>query len=300
MSRETPHFVNRDEQSASQTSRLARGFRAVLWVLIVAASFYVACVYGRLWVEWRQATQPSEALASSGFDPDMLAPELPLDGPWSFARLDWSIRTHFVSRDDIDARFEALATSLGGAGDVRLPDVSSELIQFAENLRLQPVERNGNQVYRFERNNLIAQLVARIVEGKPKVVAAAAALPANGDEWQFLEFTPTATKSEFSPRDEHLLPLPSGARRDGGRFADDGRPLLELISLNTNADELFSTWKNAGWEVRSAEMDDTNDFRYLCARGDEVVYAWSADPRDSLRNLMLVHTPTSSDTGKSE
>jgi hypothetical protein len=295
MSRETPKSATRTEQIAG---RLARGFRGVLWILIVAASFYVACVYGRLWVEWRKATQPSEAMAAS--EPNMLAPALPLDGPWSFARLDWNIRTQFVSRDDIDARFEALATSPGGAGDVQLPNVSSELVQFAENLRLRPVERNGNQVYRFERSNLIAQLVARIVEGKPKVVAAAAALPANGDEWQFLEFTPAATKAEFSPRDEHLLPLPAGARRDGGRFADDGRPLLELISLASNADELFSTWKNAGWEVRPTGMGDPEAFSYLCARGDEVIYAWSADRRDSLRNLMLVHTPSTTDTTKSE
>jgi hypothetical protein len=34
----------------------------------------------------------------------------------------------------------------------------------------------------------------------------------------------------------------------------------------------------------------------LCARGDEVIYVWSADPPDALKNLMLVRTPTGPDT----
>jgi hypothetical protein len=90
----------------------------------------------------------------------------------------------------------------------------------------------------------------------------------------------------------HLLPLPAGARCDGGRFADDGAALLELISLNSTSEQLFSAWRKAGWEIRPSGYGGPNDFSYLCGRGNEVIYAWSADPPSALQNLMLVRTPS--------
>ena len=123
------------------------------------------------------------------------------------------------------------------------------------------------------------------------------AYPASGDTWQLYVFTPQASdRGDSASAAPHLLPLPAGARRSGGRFADDGRVLLELISLDSTAEELLADWKAAGWEVRPSGIADPADFSYLCARGNEVVYAWSADPHDSLQNLMLVRTPTPADT----
>jgi hypothetical protein len=93
-----------------------------------------------------------------------------------------------------------------------------------------------------------------------------------------------------------LLPLPAGAHRSGGRFADDGRVLLELISLDSTADKLVADWKKAGWQIRPSGIANPADFSVLCARGNDTVYAWSGDPHDSLQNLMLVNTPTPADT----
>ena len=87
------------------------------------------------------------------------------------------------------------------------------------------------------------------------------------------------------------MPLPAGTVRVGGRFAEDGHALLELITLNATAAEVLSTWKAAGWEVRPISSATVDDFRYLCVRGDNVVYAWSADEPSSIQNLMLVRTP---------
>jgi hypothetical protein len=125
----------------------------------------------------------------------------------------------------------------------------------------------------------------------------AAAFPQNAERWQYFELIPRrSTAASPVATKPQLLPLPLGARRDGGRFADDGRPLLELVSLDSNAEELFSLWKTAGWEVHPSGAGSRDDFSFLCARGNDVIYAWSADPRSSLQNLMLVRTPTSSDT----
>ena len=71
---------------------------------------------------------------------------------------------------------------------------------------------------------------------------------------------------------------------------------MEFVSLHSDADTLVSSWKTAGWEVRPSGLGNPGSFSYLCARGDEVVYAWSADSPDALENLMLVRTPDAKDT----
>jgi len=55
-------------------------------------------------------------------------------------------------------------------------------------------------------------------------------------------------------------------------------------------------WKEDGWEVRPSGLMGSDAFSFLCARGPDVVYAWSADPAESLKNLMLVRTANPSDT----
>ena len=80
--------------------------------------------------------------------------------------------------------------------------------------------------------------------------------------------------------------------RRGGRFADDGQLLLELISLESSSDSLIADWKDAGWEVRPSGIGDGHSFSYLCARGNDVIYAWSANSSEALQNLMLVRSPT--------
>jgi hypothetical protein len=71
--------------------------------------------------------------------------------------------------------------------------------------------------------------------------------------------------------------------------------LLELISLDADADSLLSLWKHNGWEIKKSDFSGPDDFSYQCARRHDVIYAWSAGPRDSLRNLMLVRSPGRAD-----
>jgi hypothetical protein len=286
-------------RSTASPGRFARGIRATLWLLIAVAACYVVFGYSRLWTQWREIPSSDES-AAENFDPATLASSLPHEGPWSFARLDWDIRSQIVLPAEVAERFEKLSTSTT-ANDKQLPDVSPELFELAESLSAQSTENTSNRVFQLERPNLKARLVTRTLAGKAKVVALAVALPLSAERWQFFELSPlkstTAGPIATSPQ---LLPLPPEARRDGGRFADDGRALLELVSLDSTSAELIALWKTAGWDVRSSGVADGSQFSYLCVRSGEVIYAWSADPNDELKNLMLVRTPDGPDTNSSD
>jgi hypothetical protein len=280
-----------DSDAAPAKYRLLRWQRTAILVVTVAALMYVGYGFGQLFAEWRQDAQPVASASAATFALNPLAGALPFDGPWSFADLDWNLRSAVLNRAELDARLAALSDP--PAGDIKnYPDVSSRLLDLIDTLRLQPVEHSGCQLFRIDRPDFYGQLLVRIVEGRTKAVAFACAYPQVGRRWQIFELTPRAASPTTTAKEAHLLPLPAGAVRRGGRFADDGRLLLELISLEGNADSLIAEWKDAGWEVRPSGFGDGNGFSYLCARGNDVVYAWSANSNESLRNLMLVRTPT--------
>src|SRR5437667_9309445 len=73
---------------------LGRVMRRVLLTLAVTATCYVAYGFGRLWAEWRAASQPTAvATQASTGELNSLDAMLPLAGQWSFAQLDWDLRS---------------------------------------------------------------------------------------------------------------------------------------------------------------------------------------------------------------
>lgn len=276
--------------------RLEAALRAVLIVAIVIAGWRVGRSYVELIGEWRQLAQPASSTRSSASKLDSMAAVLPLAGQWSFSESEWNLRTESKSARDVKVFFESLAKSPASETDAQLPDLDDELAELIGKFQIQPIERNGNQIYSLDLAGMKAQLVVRNVGGRHKSVGFAVAYTPGDGTWQLATFTPRAATSTLETEIPHLLPLPAEARRSGGRFDDDGRLLMELAELHSSADAIISTWKNAGWEVRPSGMGGPEDFSYLCARGDEVVYAWSADPRDALESLMLVRTPDEADT----
>lgn len=277
-------------------TRLLSLVRFVLIVAIMIAGWRVGRSYVALFSEWRQLARPPVTMQSSASKLDSMAVVLPLAGQWSFSELDCGFRTEAVPANEIDACFKSMCTlPVVGTGD-QLPDVDEKLVDLIEKFQLKPVERDGNQIYSLHRPDLKAQLVVRNIAGRDKTIAFAVAYSQSDGRWQLVDFSPHAMTANQGAATDHLLPLPVEARRSGGRFADDGQILLELISLNSSADAITTTWKDAGWEVRSSGMGGPDEFSYLCARGDEVIYAWSADPLHALQNLMLVRAPKSKDT----
>ena len=270
--------------------------RLALTALALGLCCWLAYGFGKFWAEWRRTADAAAVQRVDISDLRPLAAAMPLAGMWSFDELDWSLRSQQMDVHDVDAEFERSAAAPPKIADSQLPEMDQGYVDLLDTFHISPTERAGNLVYRLDRQDVKVQLVVRRVAERSKTVAFAVAYPANGDAWQFYEFTPRPTAAKPDSTAAHLLPLPADARRSGGRFDDDGQTLLEFIELDSTAERLIAAWKDAGWEVRPSGLMGPAAFSYLCARGDEVVYAWSADPPDSLRNLMLVHTPTPADT----
>ncbi|HVT27720.1 MAG TPA: hypothetical protein VHE81_06855 [Lacipirellulaceae bacterium] len=291
-SQNAPKLTSHETQSPPR--HLIRGFRAALTLAIVMSACYVSYGFGRLWHEWRQIGTANAAAraASSHAGPDLL----PLTGQWSFGGLNWNLRSQKVPCTEIARRFETLATYKRSCASTDLPDVGNKLVDLARQLHIEPIQRGSNQIYRVDQPGLKAQLVVGPVNGRPGAISLAAAFGQSTDEWQLLEFTPRNWASVANNDTPHLLPLPAAARRQAGRFSDDGRLLLELVTVDSDADTLLAMWKQQGWQFRPTPFAGPNDFSYLCGRGSDVIYAWSASPRESLHNLMLVRAPASADT----
>jgi hypothetical protein len=273
---------------------IARCLRLTLMTIIVAALCAVSYNVGRLWRTWRH-TGKSHVESHTTNDLESMMGALTPEGQWQFGDANWGLRSQTIQANELASRLEATATADGGKSTAELRDLGNELIDLAHKLHVTPTRRGDNDVYQLDRPDLKVQLVVRHFGRRPKAIALAAAFPKGAGDWQLFAFTPQTNNGSATPDAAHLLPLPSAAKRSGGRFTDDGQLLLELISLDADTDSLLSMWKHNGWEVRKSEFSGPDDFSYLCARGNEVIYAWSAGSRDSVRNLMLVRSPANSD-----
>jgi hypothetical protein len=268
---------------------VARCLRLTLMTIFVAALCAVSYNVGRLWHSWRLTERPHVESHTTNDLESMMAALTPA-GRWQFADANWDLRSQTVKPAEVAGRLEEMTAAGDGDDAMNLPDLNNELVDLARRLHVAPTKRGDNELYRLDRPDLKAQLVVRHVAGRLKVSALAAAFPKAADEWQLFEFAPKSANGSTTSNNAHLLPLPSAAKRSGGRFTDDGQLLLELISLDADTDSLLSMWKHNGWEIKKSDFSGPDDFSYLCARGNEVIYAWSAGSRDSLCNLMLVRS----------
>jgi hypothetical protein len=274
-------------------SLIGRGLRFILFAIVVTALCFVSYNVGRLWRDWRHA--PRGAAVSESPEFAALLGPASFAGQWTFADLNWSLRSQALARTELASKFDAVANSAERVDASQLPDLNQELVELARKLHVEPIIQGENQIYSCDQPNLKGQLVVRNIAGRPKAVSLVAAFPKEGDRWQVFEFAPKAGATIHSDSSTHLVPLPVTARRTGGRFSDEGQLQLELITLESNDEAIVSLWKHNGWDVRPAPFAGPDDFCYLCARGTEVIYAWSANPRGSLRNLMLVRTSAQAD-----
>ena len=274
--------------------RGVRALRAGLTITIVSAACYVSYGFGRLWHDWRQASQLRAGVNTS--QPLALLPDAPpLAGQWMFGDLDWSLRSEAIEPQAVMTRFAAAAADARHSEVDHLPDLNPQWIDVAQHLQVRPVTRDGNQIYVLDQTNLKAQLIVREVAGHIKAISLAAAFPEQSAAWRLYEFTPNARAGDANTKTAHLLPLSVNAKRLGGRFTNDGQLLLELVKVEGGADQLLSLWSANGWEVHPTEFAGPSDFSYLCVQKNEVIYAWSADRRASLQNLMLLRSSAESD-----
>jgi hypothetical protein len=287
--------ANHNSKAASLPKRLPR---IAIWIVAAVACGLSAYRTGQFVSNWRHADDSALLERSEATDLASLSPALPLAGIWSFDELDWNMRSEWTNESELPAKFAALAAQPTALAGNQLPDADTEFLTMATALGVKSSERDGRRIYHLSRPGLMAQWITCDVKGIAKSCGFAVAYPSIDEQWQLFEFTPrTKTDDNAKSQAAHLLPLPAEARREGGRFADDGRVLMEFVALETSGDALVSGWTNAGWQVRPSEMHEPGNFSYLAVRGDETIYAWSADSADAVRNLMLVRTPSGADTG---
>ena len=276
---------------------LVRRIRLTLLWAVVALACFVAYRLGDVYAGWREtANQRPTQQCLTPADGAFATAMMPLAGSWSFDDLDWDINSAKLSPAEVAARFEAFSNSTVGTNVEALPDVSDQFLTLAANLEIIPVHHAGNKVYKLDRPEIKGQLVTREAAGRAKIVSMTAATPSENEAWLFYELTPRAAAAKATNPVDHLLPVPANAKREGGKYGANGEPLLELISLDTNADDLLSAWRAAGWDMHETGLGDANAFSYLAARGNDTIYVWSSDAKDSLHNLMLVRNPDSGDT----
>lgn len=286
------HYPSKSPRWTAGLARLA----------ILAAAFAICCVsayrMGVLVSNWRHPVGAAALRRADATDLASLSPTMPLAGLWSFDELDWNMRSEWTSEAELPARFEAIARKTPRHAAEALPDADQDFLALAGALGVRSSERDGQRVYQLSRPGLQAQWITRDVAGTVKSCSFAVAYPSIDEEWQVFEFTPR-TRNEINEAypSAHLLPLPADAHRDGGRFADDGRVLMEFVSLSSTADSLVRDWKAAGWEVRESGLAEPGKFSFLAVRGAETIYAWSSDPGGAVSELMLVRTPAGADTG---
>jgi hypothetical protein len=268
----------------------------------LAAGFVICCLLayhiGQLVSHWRHAKDADAIVRADATTLGSLSPTLPLAGMWSFDELNWNMRSEWTSEQDLATKFANVAAKEPALPDDELPDADQEFLTLASTLGVKSTERDGKRIYQLSRPGLKMQWITRDVNGTAKSCAFAVAYYSVDDRWQVFEFTPRRKDTAGAPNAAHLLPLPAGAHRDGGRHADNGRVEMEFVSLTSTADSLIEGWASAGWEVRKSGFGEPDEFSYLAVRGNETIYAWSSDPSDAMRNLMLVRTPEVANTGR--
>ena len=106
-------------------------------------------------------------------------------------------------------------------------------------------------------------------------------------------YAPTTGQWKFEITDDavQLLPLPVDAKTQCRRLGEDKAVHMEVVSLSSSSDHLLELWRNNNWDVRPAPNKRPGNFAFICTRGDELIYAWSANPLTKIQTLMLVASP---------
>ncbi len=226
--------------------------------------------------------EPQVAVSAS--NPEAALPMLSPNGSWQLSGGATGFRQSLLSETELTSRFAELATQTEPLSNPELAASAEKLIALAELSLVKPTHIGECDVYLLNRGKTRAQVVVKNAE----LVSLALAAPTADGAWRLYELTSQPNDVEAT----HLLPLPPVAQRSAGRYSDEGQLLMELVSVETSRGELLSAWRQAGWKIRPAGVGGPETFSYLCARGAEVVYAYSADESADLSGLVLTRSVT--------
>ena len=221
-----------------------------------------------------------------------LAGMVPAPGYWRFAGWDGQLQSVTASPGEVNALL-ARAATLRGHSDESMPMIEDQIVDLAKLAGMQVSHDGKYTVIRHEESTTKAVAVLHTSETGHRLASAAIATRnANDPDWQFMQFANAPANQVAKPN--IALPLPNDIERVCSRVADDGRPILEVLSLATNTPSLIDLWRQRGWTVRPSGLGDGYEFSFLCSLGPQTVYCFSPDPPSELRNLMVMDTSLSS------
>jgi hypothetical protein len=227
-----------------------------------------------------ETTAPPTTIAQRAFRLAMLCGLM-----WLGVNTATSIKTLLTPRPILRNEFLTVDTNvtlLPAEGSWRLNDSHTKLATSTTNF-----PNLSSEVSRHDGTLTIDQptLKAFVEMNENSVVSAATLAMKVEKQWQVLTVGP-ADAQQTTP---HLLPLTT-SQRVCGRWSDDDRLLLEIVSLNSSRGELLAAWRKAGWQIRHTAWGGLDSFSFLCVKDGQVVYAWSQQPL-KIESLLLSRSP---------
>lgn len=211
--------------------------------------------------------------------PDVL---MPSDGYWSFTDSDLSIQKIYCDDAALQIQMDNMLIVQDSSAVSSLD--ASHLVALAKSNGAFRSDCPAGSIWISDYSNLRLRLVTTNSD-RPCLVAAAFAIRED-QQWQLTMLKPQWHESD------HLLPLPADARTICTRRNEAGQLQLELVSTAQSSERLLTQWGSDGWDIRHTSWGSADSFSYLCARGDEVVYAWSNSAAGS-RTIMLTASTSS-------
>ena len=211
-------------------------------------------------------------------EPDIPQLISPTAGYWSFTDSDLAVQKSTCSQDELRQQMERLI-----AIDVNTKSLNhdaSHLVALAKSNGAIGSDCQAGLAWSFQNHELQLLLITTDSDS-PRLIAAACASK-NGERWEL-----TTLKPERHV-DDHLLPLPTDAKICCNRRSNTGLLQMELVSTSRTAEQLLDLWQRSGWTVQHTPWGPADSFSYLCARDEEVIYAWT-DSTTGSRSIMLTN-----------
>lgn len=205
------------------------------------------------------------------------------NGYWAFA--DSPLTTQKISCDqaELDRRLEMIVSD---DRQVASNCDATEFIRIAESVGIKPVESSNKLVWIYDEADLQIRLVTS--RNKTPLLTSAAVATRYGARWELMVLKPRATV------DAHLLPLSAETQSLCRRRDEAGRLQFELLTTSDADHQLLDRWRSAGWEIQHTPWGSATSFSYLCARGDQAIYAWSPATTDKRKLILSVTNPHAS------
>lgn len=207
---------------------------------------------------------------------------MPTEGYWSFPETGLSVAQFVCETSELQ---EHLNLSSMTNAKANADFDASELVELAASSGATRVDSESGTLWSHENRDIKVRLLTS--EASPPMLIGAVVAMRDGDQWQLVSLSPKQNQTT------HLLAMPTDATTTCTRRSPAGDLQMELITTSEPNERLIRRWVDDGWEVQHTPWGDAESFSYLCARGEEVIYAWAV-ASSTERTIMLTSATSNS------